>query len=183
MAARRPWIDPHFGRSRITCPHGAGQWRRISRARIFRIGCAALGPIRARNDHRVDTRRNRRPPRARRPGKHRLPNVRSPGCHDSGFVDRDSGIAGRWRRNCQRYVDAISSGHSRHPPHAAKGVGNRRARRRMPGRSGRRLLEGKPIGSPMAGGQNIRTANGRLARGGIETRMAQSGPRSAPRAG
>ena len=76
MAAGRARDHPAFVRGRGAGRERAGQWRGVSCPGVFRAGRAALGPLRARDAGRADTRHHRGAHRARRPGGNRLPKPR-----------------------------------------------------------------------------------------------------------
>ena len=148
VAARRPGDHPDGAGDRALAAQVRRHRRRLPRARLRRPRRAALGRLRARHDRRAHARHHARPPRARRARGDRLQTV-----DVLAAMARDSGIAltraaRRRRRLAQRPADADAGRLPRHPGRAAAGDRDHRARRRLPGRPGRRLLAATPARSP-----------------------------------
>ena len=120
------------------CPR---QWRSVLRPRLRGPRRSALGFLRPRRNLRPHARQQRRSHRARRPRKYRVPGRRSDGRSPDRHQHSAQRVARGWRRIRERRSHAISGGHSRRPRRAPCDDGNNRARRRIPGWSGRWLLE------------------------------------------
>ncbi len=116
---------------------------RLRGARVCRARRALLGHGRARGRGGADPRRGPPADRARHPGEHRLPDARRGGRHEPPFRDAAAAAARGWRSDGQRLPHAVP-GRPPGPAGATAGApGDHRRRRRLPGRTRRRALEGR----------------------------------------
>ena len=126
---------------RVAGPAGRGQRRRLLRAGVLRAVRAVLAQRRPRRDRRAVAVQHQRAPGPGDAGGDLLPEPRRRRGDGEGLRGHARGAEGRRRRHRERPVHADPGRHPRRPGEPAGGRRDDRARRRVRGRAGGRLLE------------------------------------------